>query len=147
MEPPTFYVQWLHLVGYLDPPNLFWGVAPFAIWSHPNIGISYCDILRPQSGHVTDSRDLTKVAVASQMSGHHRTVLGTLEDKKRSGRQHSPIKKKLTFVFFLLYGTPAPSSECQHPEAWPASTYGYFREGYLRMKSTFQFFKKGDNVV
>ena len=32
-------------------------------------------------------------------------------------------------VFFLLYGTPAPSSECQHPEAWPASTYGNLREG------------------
>ena len=22
---------------------------------------------------------------------------------------------------------PAPSAECQHPEAWPASTYGYLR--------------------
>ena len=28
---------------------------------------------------------------------------------------------KLDFRFFLiLYGTPAPSAECQHPEAWPA---------------------------
>ena len=27
-----------------------------------------------------------------------------------------------------MYGTPAPSSECQHPEAWPASTYGLLRE-------------------
>ena len=36
--------------------------------------------------------------------------------------------------YFLLYGTTAPSSEFQHPEAWPASTYGQLREGYLRMK-------------
>ena len=27
----------------------------------------------------------------------------------------------------LLYGTPVPSAECQHPEAWPASTYGHLR--------------------
>ena len=26
-----------------------------------------------------------------------------------------------------MYGTPAPSSESQHPEAWPASTYGHLR--------------------
>ena len=31
--------------------------------------------------------------------------------------------------FSLLYGTPAPSAESQHPEAWPASTYGHLREG------------------
>ena len=31
----------------------------------------------------------------------------------------------------LLYGTPAaPSVERQHPEAWPASTYGHLR-GYM----------------
>ena len=32
-----------------------------AIWSHPNIEILCRDILRPWSGHVTDSRDLNKV--------------------------------------------------------------------------------------
>ena len=26
------------------------------------------------------------------------------------------------------YGTPAPSSESQHPEAWPASSYGHLGE-------------------
>ena len=26
-----------------------------------------------------------------------------------------------------MYGTPAPSAESQHPEAWPASTYGHLR--------------------
>ena len=26
-----------------------------------------------------------------------------------------------------MYGTPAPSAERQHPEAWPASTYGHLR--------------------
>ena len=41
---------------------------------------------------------------------------------------------------------PAPSSKCQHPEAWPASTYGHLREGYLRIKSSFNFYK-GLNVV
>ena len=35
------------------------------------------------------------------------------------------------FSSSLLYGTPAPSSERQHPEAWPASTYGHLREGCL----------------
>ena len=36
--------------------------------------------------------------------------------------------KKFDFSFFsLLYGTPAPSAESQHPEAWPASTYGELR--------------------
>ena len=35
---------------------------------------------------------------------------------------------KLDFFFLLsIVGTPAPSSERQHPEAWPASTYGYLR--------------------
>ena len=39
------------------------------------------------------------------------------------------LKKNLKdFRFFsLLYGTPAPSAEPQHPEAWPASTYGHLR--------------------
>ena len=32
-----------------------------------------------------------------------------------------PLLKKKYFTFvFLLYGTPAPSAESQHPEAWPA---------------------------
>ena len=26
---------------------------------------------------------------------------------------------------------PAPSAESQHPEAWPASTFGHLREGKL----------------
>jgi len=30
---------------------------------------------------------------------------------------------------------PAPSTERQHPEAWPASIYGHLREGYLRKHS------------
>ena len=37
-------------------------------------------------------------------------------------------------LFSLLYGTPAPSSECQHPEAWPASTYGHLRGVSLTFK-------------
>jgi len=37
--------------------------------------------------------------------------------------------KKFYFSFFssLLYGTPAPSAERQHTEAWPASTFGHLR--------------------
>ena len=42
---------------------------------------------------------------------------------------------KLDFHFVLLYRMPAPSAECQHPEAWPASIYGHLREGYLRKRS------------
>ena len=35
---------------------------------------------------------------------------------------------KFDFRFFsILYGTPAPNAERQHPEAWPASTYGHLR--------------------
>ena len=130
---------WLHLISYLEPltpfkklygaTHFFRLVAPFcrlfgatqsflgggsiekAIWSHQNIGSSCLDILRPYSGHVTDSRDLTKVADAG--------------------------KKKLNLFVFLLCVMPAPSSECQHPEAWPASTYGHLREWYIRMKSSF----------
>ena len=41
----------------------------------------------------------------------------------RGGR----VQTRLSFFFSLLYGMPAPSSECQHPEAWPASTYGHLR--------------------
>ena len=29
---------------------------------------------------------------------------------------------------------PANSAECQQPEAWPASSYGHLREGYLGIK-------------
>ena len=37
-------------------------------------------------------------------------------------------KNYFYFRFFsLLYGTQAPSSESQHPESWPASTYGHLR--------------------
>ena len=36
------------------------------------------------------------------------------------------VQTRLSF-FSLLYGTPAPSAERQHPEAWPASTYGHLR--------------------
>ena len=39
--------------------------------------VIYCDL--PWSGHVTDSRDLTKVAVAGRMSGNQITGLGILE--------------------------------------------------------------------
>ena len=38
---------------------------------------------------------------------------------------------RLSF-FSLLYGTPAPIAERQHPEAWPASTYGHVRGGSLK---------------
>ena len=42
--------------------------------------------------------------------------------------------KKLDFSFFsLLYGTPALSAERQHPEAWPASTYGHLRGVSLKI--------------
>ena len=34
---------------------------------------------------------------------------------------------KFSCFVILLYGTPAPSTECQHPEAWPASTYVHLR--------------------
>ena len=35
---------------------------------------------------------------------------------------------KFDFRFFsLLYDTPAPSIESQHPEVLPASTYGHLR--------------------
>ena len=40
-------------------------------------------------------------------------------------------------IYHFLYSTAAPSAEYQHPEAWPASTYGHFKEGYLIMKSSF----------
>ena len=53
---------------------------------------------------------------------------------------------KLTFSFFLsrLYGTPAPSAECQHPEVWSAtiesSFYGQMSssrtDNYLLKKNT-----------
>ena len=32
-----------------------------------------------------------------------------------------------SFFPSLLYGTPAPNAERQHPEAWPVSTYGHLR--------------------
>ena len=32
------------------------------------------------------------------------------------------------FVFSLLYGTPAPSTETLHPESWPASIYRQLKE-------------------
>ena len=68
---------------------------------------------------MTDSRDLTKVAVAGQMSGHQRTGLGILGDKKQSGRRDSPIKKANFCVFRVLC-----VSACQHP-AQNASTQKY----------------------
>ena len=38
------------------------------------------------------------------------------------------------FSFFsLLYGMPAPSAERQHPEAWPASTYGHLKVSWSIM--------------
>ena len=39
---------------------------------------------------------------------------------------------RLSFLS-LLYGTPAPSIESQHPEAWPASTYGHLRGVSLKI--------------
>ena len=33
------------------------------------------------------------------------------------------LKKNYFHFFSLLYGTPAPRAESQHPEAWPASTF------------------------
>ena len=42
--------------------------------------------------------------------------------------------KIFRFYFFsLLYGTPAPSAERQHTEAWPASTYGHLRDVSLKI--------------
>ena len=40
----------------------------------------------------------------------------------------------------LLYSTPAPSAELQHPEAWPASTYGYLRGVSLKIVSANNLF-------
>ena len=40
---------------------------------------------------MTDSRDLTKVAVAGRKSGNQRTGLGILKDKKRSGKNANGI--------------------------------------------------------
>ena len=37
---------------------------------------------------------------------------------------YDSVFESLSF-FLLLYGMPAPSTERQHPEEWPASTYGY----------------------
>ena len=34
---------------------------------------------------------------------------------------------EVRFFLSLLYGTPAPSAEHQHPEAWSASTDGHLR--------------------
>ena len=42
------------------------------------------------------------------------------------------VQIRLSFFSSLLYGTPAPSAERQHPEAWPASTYGHWRGVNLR---------------
>ena len=33
-----------------------------------------------------------------------------------------------TSFFSLLFAIPAPSTESQHPESWPASIYGHLRE-------------------
>ena len=44
---------------------------------------------------------------------------------------------------FLLCGMPATSTECQHPEAWPASTYGHLRGVSLTFKM-FTFEKSAD---
>ena len=45
------------------------------------------------------------------------------------------MRASYIFIFSLLYGTPAPSSESQLLEAWPASHYGHLREAadLLRM--------------
>ena len=52
-------------------------------------------------------------------------------------RQITPYLLDLIFFrfsfFSLLYGTPAPTSERQHPEAWPASTYGHLRGVSLKI--------------
>ena len=40
---------------------------------------------------MTDSCDLTKVAVAGQKSGNQRTGLGKLKDKKQSGKNNNGI--------------------------------------------------------
>ena len=42
------------------------------------------------------------------------------------------VQIRLSF-FSLLYGTPALSAERQHPEAWPASTYGHLRGVSLKI--------------
>ena len=39
-------------------------------------------------------------------------------------KRYFPILKFSSFSFnFLLYGIPAPSIKCHHPEAWQASSY------------------------
>ena len=37
------------------------------------------------------------------------------------------VRLDFHFSSTLSYGMPASSVESQHPEAWPASTYGYLR--------------------
>ena len=45
------------------------------------------------------------------------------------------IEIYLICYVFLLYGTPAPSTECQNPEAWSASIYGHLKEFYCSKAS------------
>ena len=63
--------------------------------------------------------------LAGHASGCWRSVLGASSHPTLL----IALKKELAYrVFLLLYGMPAPSAERQHPEAWPASTYGHLRE-------------------
>ena len=52
--------------------------------------------------------------------------------------------RKLAYRVVFIYGMPTPSAECQHPEAWPASTFerGGISEWNLHFNK-----KKGWNVV
>ena len=81
----------------------------------------------------------------------------TLEDCVKMGRLYFPVQWRKIRIYFpvhlitrllffsLLYGMPAPSTERQHPEAWPARIYGHLSEGYLRINS--HLIGKGWNVV
>ena len=59
--------------------------------------------------------------------GSNWNLIGSGEREERIHMQEGGLQASLLF-FLLLYGMPAPSAECQHPEARPASIYGHLRE-------------------
>ena len=47
-------------------------------------------------------------------------------------------------MFFLLYGMPASSSECQHPETWPGSLHLWTFERGVSKNKIFISVEKGE---
>ena len=56
----------------------------------------------------------------------------TLTTNASSTESHQPL-------FSLLYAMPVPRIECQHPEAWPTSTYGHLRGVSLTFQVLLRF--------